>query len=78
MSMPAMDNVKKIIQTIQMTRDQEIGCADCFAVLDQFMELVVEGHNAADLMPLVQDHLDRCGDCHEEFEALLVARKAAS
>jgi hypothetical protein len=24
-------------------------------------------------MPLVQDHLTRCSDCHEEFEALLEA-----
>jgi RNA polymerase sigma-70 factor (ECF subfamily) len=27
-------------------------------------------------MPLVQDHLDRCGDCREEFELLLAALQA--
>ena len=78
MTLPTMDNVKKIIQSIQNTRDHEIGCADCFAALDQFMELVMQGKDAADLMPLVQDHLDRCGDCQEEFKALIVALQAAS
>jgi predicted anti-sigma-YlaC factor YlaD len=27
-------------------------------------------------MPLVQDHLGRCDDCREEFEALLAALRA--
>ena len=78
MTLPAMDNVKKIVKSIQMTRDHELGCADCFAVLDQFIEMVMQGKDAAEVMPLVQEHLDRCGDCDEEFQALLVALEAAS
>ena len=31
------------------------------------------GLDAAAAMPLVEDHLDKCGDCREEFEALLEA-----
>jgi hypothetical protein len=27
-------------------------------------------------MPLVQDHLERCGDCREEFQGLLAALQA--
>ncbi len=34
------------------------------------------GKNAAEALPLVQDHLERCGDCREEFEALLAALQA--
>ncbi|MDX1437526.1 MAG: hypothetical protein R3335_11985, partial [Anaerolineales bacterium] len=71
MALPSMNNVKKLIQSIQGTKDEELACGECFAVLDQFMELVMQGNEAADLMPLVQGHLDQCGDCHEEFEALL-------
>jgi predicted anti-sigma-YlaC factor YlaD len=40
------------------------------------MELA--GKNAAQAMPLVQDHLERCDDCREEFEALLAALRALS
>ncbi len=34
------------------------------------------GKNAAEALPLVQDHLERCGDCREKFEALLAALQA--
>ena len=45
---------------------------------DRFAEMVLDGKPAAEAMPLVQDHLDRCGDCHEEFDALLAALRAMS
>jgi predicted anti-sigma-YlaC factor YlaD len=38
------------------------------------MEL--SGLNAAQAMPLVQEHLKMCGECREEFEALLMALQA--
>ena len=41
-----------------------------------FAELHLAGKNAAEALPLVQDHLDRCGNCREEFEALLTALRA--
>ena len=47
-----------------------------FQVLDRFAEMTLIGKNAAEAMPLVQDHLNRCGNCREEFQALLVALRA--
>lgn len=32
--------------------------------------MILAGKSAADAAPLVQDHLERCGNCQEEFEAL--------
>jgi predicted anti-sigma-YlaC factor YlaD len=58
------------------TRPDEIGCDECFEQLDRFVEMTLAGNNAAEAMPLVQDHLDRCHDCREEFEALLAALRA--
>jgi hypothetical protein len=72
----SLDMLKKMVRSVVSTRPDEIGCDDCFAQLDQFAELVLAGKNAAEAMPLVQDHLDRCMDCREEFEALLRALKA--
>jgi hypothetical protein len=46
--------------------------------MDQFVDLTLAGKDAAEAMPLVQDHLNRCGDCREEFEALLAAVRAVS
>ena len=68
--------LKKMVNSIAMTRPDEIGCDECFEQLDQFTEQVLAGKPAAEAMPLVEDHLNRCKDCHEEFEALLAAVKS--
>jgi hypothetical protein len=65
--------VKQMARGIMTTRDDEIGCAECFEQVDQFIEMQLDGKDAAEAMPLVQEHLDRCGNCREEFEALLAA-----
>ncbi|MDR8389715.1 hypothetical protein NC796_01115 [Aliifodinibius sp. S!AR15-10] len=67
--------LKKLIQMIKMTRPDEIGCDECFDDLHAFAELELAGKSAEDAMPLVKDHLDRCGTCREEYEALLEAMK---
>lgn len=65
-----------MVRGILATRPDEIGCDECFAQLDRFVELQLAGKNAAEAMPLVHDHLERCDDCREEFEALLAALRA--
>lgn len=68
--------LKRMVRNIATTRPDEIGCDECFEQLDRFVELELVGKNAAEALPLVQDHLERCGDCREEFEALLAALRA--
>jgi hypothetical protein len=65
--------IKQLVRNILTTRPDEIGCDKCLEQLDRFVEMELAGRNAAEAMPLVQDHLERCRDCHEEFEALLKA-----
>jgi hypothetical protein len=72
------DVVKAMARGIMTTRADEIGCAKCFEQMDQFVEMELAGRDAAEAMPLVQDHLERCGNCREEFEALLSAVQAMS
>ncbi|MEA3336286.1 MAG: hypothetical protein U9R25_10280 [Chloroflexota bacterium] len=67
-----------MVQMVATTRPDEIGCDECFEQLDRFAELELAGKNAAEAMPLVQDHLDRCNDCREEFEMLLVVLQATA
>ena len=68
--------LKKMVRSALTARPDEIGCDECFEQLDRFVEITLAGKNAAEAMPLVQDHLDRCSDCREEFEALLAALRA--
>lgn len=72
------DVLKEMARGIMTARPDEIGCAECFEQMDQFVEIKLAGKNAADAMPLVQDHLNRCRDCKEEFEALLTALRAVA
>jgi predicted anti-sigma-YlaC factor YlaD len=44
--------------------------------MDRFVEMELEGKSPAQAMPLVHDHLTRCRDCHEEYEALLHALRS--
>lgn len=60
---------------VKMTKSDEIGCDECFEELHEFAEMKLAGKSPEDAMPLVKDHLDRCGSCREEYEALLAAMK---
>ncbi len=70
------DKLKNLVREIATTRPDEIGCDECLERVDRFVEMKLSGLDAAEAMPLVQDHLDKCEDCREEFEALLTALRA--
>ncbi len=56
-----------------MTTPGEIGCDECFDRLDEFAEMKLAGKTPEKAMPLVAEHLQKCGECRREFEALLKA-----
>ena len=66
-----MDKIKRMVRNVVTARPDEIGCDTCFDELDRFVEMTLAGKDAAQAMPLVADHLARCRDCRQEFEALL-------
>lgn len=70
--------LKKMVASIAMTKEHELTCDECFEEIDKFAELKLAGKNPAEALPLVQDHLDRCKSCNEEFEALLDAIQSIS
>lgn len=78
MSEVTLEKVEMLVRSVLTTKEEELGCSECFAVLDRFLELRMEGKEAEEIMPMVQDHLERCGDCHEEYEAILEALRAVS
>ena len=65
------------MEEIAETREgEEIGCDECFEQVDRFVEMELSGLDAARALPLVQEHLLMCGECRDEFEALLAALRA--
>jgi hypothetical protein len=67
------DDLDKLVRAVAETRESEIGCDECFEQMDRFAELEFSGSDAATAMPLVHDHLHKCEDCHEKYEALRIA-----
>jgi hypothetical protein len=72
------DIFKALVRGILEAREVEIGCDECFEQLNRFVELRLYGIDTAQAMPLVEEHLHICGECHEEFEALLAALRATA
>jgi hypothetical protein len=70
-------SARELVEMALNTRADEIGCAECFDELDRFVEVHLAGKNAAEAMPLVEDHLRRCPPCREEYETLLLALRAS-
>jgi predicted anti-sigma-YlaC factor YlaD len=62
--------MEKMLAMLSNTRAVELTCDEVFALLDQFTELAAQGEDVAQLMPLVQQHLDMCEDCREEYKVL--------
>ncbi len=49
----------------------EVGCDECFELLDQYVELEIHGEDADERIPGLRNHLDGCPACREEHDSLL-------
>jgi len=59
------------LRILEGVREEEIPCSEIYAKLDEYVEREVSKKDAAQLMPLIREHLDVCPECCEEYEALL-------
>ena len=51
-------------------REAEVGCDDCFDLLDRYVELELAGEDADAKIPGLATHLRGCPACREEHESL--------
>ena len=65
------DVILKFLKVLDNARAEEMTCSELFTQLDEFVEREVNSKDAEKIMPLVQEHLDMCSDCCDEYEALL-------
>jgi len=70
-----LSSLKILVQGIASSHGESIGCDACWDQIDRFAEIELAGKDASQVLPLVEDHLERCGMCREEYEALLEALK---
>ena len=70
------DMLEPILRQIRKTQEIEILCDETFRLLAEFTEMAARGEKVSEAMPLVQQHIEVCPDCREEFEAVLEILKA--
>jgi len=59
------------LRVLESVREEDVPCDEVYARIDQYVEREVDKKDAAQLMPLVREHLDVCSECCEEYQALL-------
>lgn len=67
--------IDELIKTVSLTRADELTCDDCLHDLAEFVEQSLAGKSISESLQAVEDHLAICGECQEEYEALLTALK---
>ena len=63
--------VLKFLKVLESARREEMSCSEMYARIDEFVEREVTSQDAEKIMPLIQEHIDMCPECCDEYEALL-------
>lgn len=66
----SMDQDRDLLRRAFGPDGPEVGCDECFDLLDRYAELAAAGREPAAEMPAMRAHLDGCPACREDFESL--------
>jgi hypothetical protein len=64
-------DLKQALERLVGPAAPEVGCDECFARLDEYVELEVAGADPDAAVPGLRAHLEGCPACREEHESLL-------
>jgi hypothetical protein len=70
------DNWPRVADLVGPT-GPELGCDECFDVLDAYVELELAGGAADAEMPMMSVHLRGCSACREDHDTLLALLRPA-
>jgi len=63
-------DVKQAVSRLLGPAEPEVGCDECFAALDQYVELELSGADPDTALPGLRAHLAGYPACREEHESL--------
>jgi hypothetical protein len=63
--------IRNLLWQVAHTQEQEYDCAEVYRELDELAELAAQDADAATRFALALAHLEKCGDCREEYMALM-------
>jgi hypothetical protein len=64
------DHHDEKIERLLGPAEPELLCDECFAHLDEYVELELAGQPADERIPGMRAHLQGCPACREEYDAL--------
>jgi hypothetical protein len=67
-----------LLKSVLETEEIEIGCQECYELLDSYAELLLSGNDPVEFMPTVKQHLKQCSCCFHELEALMIMLQEAA
>lgn len=67
-----------LLQSALEAEEYEISCLECFDLLDQYADIIMEGVDPCEIMPAVRQHLNNCPACTDEFETLMLMLREAA
>ena len=70
------EEIGDLLRLIGLTRDEEIDCEGCVALVAEFAERELAGRSVPTALEAVAHHLSICSECCEEYGALLKALEA--
>ena len=67
------ENLRKLIDLVATTQDDALDCDGCMKHIAEFAEAHLAGRSLSAALESVRMHLESCGCCQDEYEALLAA-----
>jgi hypothetical protein len=65
-----MSPAEDLVEGLLGPEEPEVGCDECFAELDRYVELELAGEDPDAHLPGLRAHLAGCLACREEHESL--------
>ncbi len=60
-----------LMRKLEHLHENAYSCEEAFALLDEYVDLVVTDKEAAELMPFVKNHIEMCSGCKEAYAMLM-------
>jgi hypothetical protein len=69
--MSTPEDKRTLVKRLLGPSEPEVTCEQCFELLDEYVELELQGEHADERLPGLRAHLEGCPACHEDHESLL-------
>lgn len=63
--------IVELMRKLEHLHENAYSCEEAFALLDEYVDMVTTDEEAAELMPLVKNHIEMCSGCKEAYAILM-------